>query len=120
MKRYIPAWANKSTGWGLVWGAALMTVLGFAQLGWTLESTAKKMSEEKAREAVVSVLSPMCVERFKGSPEVVANLAALQTASSWDQGSFIAKGGWATIGSEKPNDAVAEACAKVLVRSPMK
>jgi len=117
MEKYIPAWANKSTFWGMAWGAVLATILGFSFGGWTLESTAKRMAEEKADKAVVSVLAPICVDRFKRAPDVAANLAAFQKASSWDQKNLIAKGGWATIGTKEPNDNVAEACAEMLVRS---
>src|SRR3990167_6113025 len=100
MEKYIPQNVNKSTFWGMAWGAVLATILGFSYGGWTLESTAKRMAEEKADKAVVSVLAPICVDRFKRAPDVAANLAVFQKASSWDQKNLIAKGGWATIRSE--------------------
>lgn len=117
MERYIPVWANRYMFWHLAWGAVLTTILGFTYGDWTLGSTAEKMAQEKADKAVVSVLAPICVERFKKAPEMASNLVALQKESEWNQKAFIAKGGWATpIGSKEPNDGVAEACAEALVK----
>jgi len=45
----------------------------------------------------------------------VANLVELRKVSSWQQSSFIEKGGWATLpGSDMANSAVAQACANML------
>jgi hypothetical protein len=47
--------------------------------------------------------------------DVATNLTELKKVSSWQQGSFVEKGGWATLpGSDLANSAVAEACAKLL------
>ena len=51
--------------WGAVIGAATISVLGFSLFGWTLGGTAERMAKERAQTAVVDVLAPICVERFR-------------------------------------------------------
>ena len=103
--------------WGAVIGAVAITVVGFSWLGWTSGSTAEQMAADRAQTAVVGVLTPICVEKFQQQTDASAKLAELNKASSWDRGSMIEKGGWATLpGSGTPNSAVARACAERLGR----
>ena len=96
-------------------GFLATVVIGFYWGGWTLERTAKQMTEKGAKSAVVAVLAPICVDKFRQAAAASANLIELQKVSSWQQGSFIENGGWATLpGSELANTAVAEACANML------
>ena len=101
--------------WGAVIGAAAISVVGFSTFGWTLGSTADRMATERVQTAVVGVLAPICVEKFQQQTDAAAKLVAFNKASSWDQRSLIEKGGWATApGTDKPNSAVANACAEKL------
>jgi hypothetical protein len=96
-------------------GFLATVVIGFGWGGWTLGNTAAKMAEQSAKNAVVSVLAPICVDNFQHAATAKATLAELKATDSWKQDTFIAKGGWATFpGMETPNDNVAEACAKLL------
>ena len=106
----------KPAVWGAVVGAIAFTVVGFSSLGWTLGSTAEKMATQRAETAVVAVLTPICVEKFQQQTDAAAKLVAFnKISSSWDRRSLIEKGGWATFpGTEKPNSAVASACAEKL------
>jgi len=98
---------------GAIVGILATVILGFGWGGWTLEKTAKEMANQSAKTAVVSALAPICVDKFQHSVDVATNLTEL--VSSWQQGSFVEKGGWATLpGSDPANSAVAEACAKLL------
>jgi hypothetical protein len=111
----------KPAVWGAVAGAVAISVIGFSQFGWTLGSSAERMANERAQTAVVTVLTPICVEKFRQQTEATAKLAEFSAefskATSWDQRSIIEKGGWATIsGSETPNSAVVTACAEKLAR----
>jgi hypothetical protein len=107
----------KPAVWGAVAGAVAISVIGFSQFGWTLGSSAERMANERAQTAVVTVLTPICVEKFRQQSEATAKLAEFSKATSWDQRSIIEKGGWATIsGSEAPNSAVVTACAEKLAR----
>jgi hypothetical protein len=101
--------------WGVVIGAAAISVLGFSSFGWTLGSTAERMARERAQTAVVGALAPICVEKFQHQADAATKLVEFNKVSSWDRRSIIEKGGWATMPvSATPNSAVASACAEQL------
>jgi hypothetical protein len=103
--------------WGAVAGALAISVIGFSSMGWTLGSTAERMAVDRAESAVVSVLAPICVEKFQQQANSAAKLIEFKKAASWDQRALIEKGGWATTpGTEKMNSAVASACVDKLGR----
>ena len=96
---------------GAAAGAIVTMIVGFSWGGWSLESTAK----EASRSAVVAVLAPICVDKFQHSADATNNFVELKKVSSYMQGSFVEKGGWATLpGTDKANFAVAQACATML------
>jgi len=100
---------------GAAVGAAATLLIGFNWGGWVTGGTAKEMAQKGVSSALVSVLSPICVEKFQHSADAGANLVEFKKVSSWQQGSFIEKGGWATMpGGESANAAVAQACATML------
>jgi hypothetical protein len=103
--------------WGAVAGAVAISVIGFSSMGWTLGSKAERMAADRAESAIVSVLAPICVEKFQQQANSEAKLIEFKKAASWDQRALIEKGGWATApGTEKMNSAVANACAEKLGR----
>ena len=103
--------------WGAVAGAVAISVIGFSSMGWTLGSTAERMAADRAESAIVSVLAPICVEKFQQQANSGAKLIEFKKAASWDQRALIEKGGWATTpGTEKMNSAVASACVDKLGR----
>ena len=93
-----------------------MTIVGLWVLGWTLGSSAERIARDRADIAVVDALTPVCVAKFEAQADAAARLTELKKISaSWDQQSFIEKGGWATPpGSAAPNSDVATACAEEL------
>jgi hypothetical protein len=100
---------------GAAVGALVTVAFGFGWAGWTLGSNAEKMAETSATRAVVAALAPICVDKFQRAAESTATLVALKATDSWQQDTFVAKGGWATFpGNKEPNRDVAEACAKIL------
>jgi hypothetical protein len=100
---------------GFIAGTAITIGLGFGLAGWTLGGTAAKMVDEKSRSAVISALAPICVDKFQRASNAVENLAALRKTASYEQGTYVEKGGWATLpGSDASNYAVAQACANML------
>ena len=102
---------------GAVAGAVAISVIGFSSMGWTLGSAAERMAVDRAESAVVSVLAPICVEKFQQQANSAAKLTEFKKAASWDQRALIEKGGWATPpGTETMNSAVANACAEKLGR----
>lgn len=101
---------------GAAAGVVATLVVGFYWGGWVTGGTATAMSQRNANLAVVNALAPICVDKFQKSDAVAANTAELKKVSTWQQGSFISKGGWAsTPGANESNSAVADACANLLL-----
>ena len=94
-------------------------VIGFSWGGWITGGTAIKLADERANNAVVAALTPICVEKFLQNGDAKANLAVLQKISSnWEQGQYLEKGGWATQpGATSPDYHLARACAEKLVQA---
>lgn len=110
---------TKPAIWGAIVGAFAATVIGFAWGGWVTGARADADATQRATAAVVAALAPVCVERFQRATDVAGNLAALKNTSSWMQGEFVQKGGWALTPGSKPYDqlsAVANACAVILAK----
>ncbi len=91
-------------------------IVGFKWSGWALGSTVEKVAKERADSAVVAVLAPICVDKFRQAPDTPSNLSELNKISyGWDQETFVEKGGWATMpGAASPDSSVARACAEIL------
>src|ERR1700739_3595926 len=102
---------------GIAIGAVASMVVGFSWGGWMTAGTANKIAAERADTAVVTALTPICVEKFLQNSDAKVNLAILQKISSnWEQGDFLQKGGWATQpGATSPDYHLARACAEKLV-----
>jgi hypothetical protein len=101
--------------WGAAGGAIALAIVGFTWGGWVSGGTAEKLAKSQTETAVIAALSPFCVEKFRQAADAPANLAAMKKVSSWEQGRFIEKGGWATApGTAEPNSAVGRACAETL------
>lgn len=77
---------------GAVAGVVATVVIGFNWGGWVTGGTAKEMAQKSASTALVSALSPICVDKFQHSADAAANLVELSKVSSWQQSSFIEKG----------------------------
>ena len=108
---------TKPALWGIAGGAIAASIIGFTWGGWVTGSRAAADSTLRADTAVVTALAPFCVENFQRASEAPGNLAALKKVDSWSQGSFVEKGGWATLpGPANPErvTAVARACAVLL------
>jgi len=96
-------------------GFLATVIVGFGWGGWTLGSTAKELAEKSASSAAIAALAPICVDNFRRAAGAEANLVELKKVSSWQQTSFVEKGGWATLpGSDVANSSVAHACAEML------
>ena len=104
---------------GIAVGAVASVVIGFSWGGWMTGSSANKLAAERADTAVVAALTPICVEKFLQNSDAKANLAVLQKIStSWEQGDYLLKGGWATQpGATSSDYHLARACAEKLVQA---
>jgi len=100
---------------GAAAGAVVAIIVGFNWGGWVTGGTAREMTQRSTTEAVVAALSPICVDKFQRSADAGANMAELKKVSTYQQASFVEKGGWATLpGSDQANSSVARACANLL------
>jgi len=94
--------------WGLICGAVLATIIGFAWGGWTTAGSSRTMTQE----AVLASQAAICVAQFMKQPNHEAKLKELEAVSSWQRAEVIEKGGWDKMpGQEKAGSAVARACA---------
>jgi hypothetical protein len=94
--------------WGLIVGAAIAMVIGFAWGGWKTGGTAQKLSEE----AVLASRAAICVAQFIKEPNHLEKLKELKELDSWKRAEFIEKGGWDKMpGQEKAGYLVSRACA---------
>ncbi len=100
---------------GAAAGAIATIFIGFNWGGWVTGGSAKEMVQKSTSGALVSALAPICVDNFNRQANAAASLVELKLVSSWQQGSFIEKGGWATMpGTTTPDSAVARVCAETL------
>jgi hypothetical protein len=94
--------------WGLIIGAVIAMIIGFAWGGWTTSSTTKKMSEE----AVAASQASICIAQFMQDPNYEEKFKEFKELSTYQRFEFIEKGGWDKMpGQEKDSYAVARACA---------
>ena len=104
---------------GAAIGVTLTAAVGFNWtgygFGWVTGGTAEKLATERTIAAVVKVMAPDCVRRFKQQADMAAQWAAFKKIDSWQRDTYIEKTGFATpIGSKEINKDVADACAIVL------
>jgi len=96
--------------WGLIVGAIIATIVGFAWGGWTTSGTAQTMT----KEAVLASRAAICVAQFMKQPNHEEKLKEFEGLSRWGRKKteFIEQGGWDKMpGQEEAGPAVAQACA---------
>jgi hypothetical protein len=100
---------------GVIVGAVATMIIGFNWGGWMLGGTAKALADQSATSAVVAAIAPICVDQFQRSADAAANLTELKKASTWEQSTYVEKGGWALMpGSKTIDSGVPQACANLL------
>ena len=94
--------------WGIVVGAVIAMIIGFAWGGWSTSGTTKTMTEE----AVLASQAAICVAQFMKQPNHEEKLKELEKIESWKRAEFIEKAGWDKMpGQEKADYGVSRACA---------
>jgi hypothetical protein len=78
---------------GAVVGTIVTIVIGFGWGSWQLHSKSDKLAQQRADETLVAALAPICVDNFQHASDAKATLVALKATDSWNQDSFIEKGG---------------------------
>jgi hypothetical protein len=77
---------------------------------------AEAMALKRSQSAVVAILTPTCIEKFRANANSSAKLMELKNIGiSWMRRDFIVNGGWATFGQDRPFE-LADACADALNR----
>ena len=93
--------------WGLICGAIIAMIIGFAWGGWTTSGTSKTMTED----AVLASQAAICVAQFMKDPNHEEKLKEFEKISSYQIGRFIAEGGWDKMpGQKEPDLGVSQAC----------
>ena len=90
--------------WGLICGAVVAMIIGFAWGGWTTSGT----SQTKSDTAVLASQAAICVAQFMKDP---SKLKELEGIESYKRSEFIEKGGWDKMpGQKEATSGVANAC----------
>ncbi|MBU2264462.1 hypothetical protein KJ797_04010 [Patescibacteria group bacterium] len=93
--------------WGLICGAIVAMIIGFAWGGWLTTGTSQKMSNE----AVLASQAAICVAQFMKDPNHEAKLKEYEAIDSWKRSEFIEKGGWDKMpGQKEAGSSVSRAC----------
>jgi hypothetical protein len=99
--------------WSGVGGAIVAVYVGFNFGGWMTNGTAEAMAKETAATAVAERLGTICLAQLNRDAAKNQKLAQVKDKDSWEMGRFIETQSWAIMpGAEKPDQGVAEACAK--------
>jgi len=94
--------------WGLICGAVITIIIGFAWGGWTTFRTTQKMSEQ----AVLASQAAICVAQFMKEPNHEEKFKEFKELGHYQRVDFIEKGGWDIMpGQEKVGYLVARACS---------
>ena len=94
--------------WGLICGAAIAIIIGFAWGGWKTGARTKELTEK----AVLASQAAICVAQFMKQPNHEEKLKEFEKLSSWEGSKFIEKGGWDKMpGQETADYSVSRACA---------
>ena len=111
----IPEWV-KPAAIGAVFGAVALSIVGFSSWGgWHTRASAEEYAASETAEGIALALTPYCLAHSKNDPDAMAVLAELEAASGYNRRGVLEKAGWATpLGAEKPNSALAAACATEL------
>ena len=94
--------------WGLICGAVITMIIGFAWGGWTTRGS----GQQRTGEAVLATRAAICVAQFIKDPNYKEKLKELKAVDSYERSAFIEKGGWDKMpGEQKPSFDVSRACA---------
>ena len=82
---------------GLICGAIVAMIIGFAWGGWVTASTNQKMSNE----AVLATQAAICVAQYVKEPNSQEKLKEFEAVDSYKRSEFIEKGGWDKMPGQK-------------------
>ena len=92
---------------GLICGAIVAMIIGFAWGGWVTAGANQKMSGE----AVLASQAAICVAQYVKEPNSQEKLKEYEAVDSYKRYEFIEKGGWDKMpGQKEASSGVAGAC----------
>jgi hypothetical protein len=92
---------------GLICGAIVAMIIGFAWGGWVTAGTNQKMSSE----AVLASQAAICVAQYIKEPNSQQKLQEYEAVESYKRYEFIEKGGWDKMpGQKEASTGVSGAC----------
>jgi hypothetical protein len=92
---------------GLICGAIVAMIIGFAWGGWVTAGTNQKISGE----AVLASQSAICVAQYMKEPNSQEKLKEYEALESYKRYEFIEKGGWDKMpGQKEASTGVSGAC----------
>jgi hypothetical protein len=92
---------------GLICGAIVAMIIGFAWGGWVTASTNQKISGE----AVLASQAAICVAQYVKEPNSQEKLKEYEAVDNYKRYEFIEKGGWDKMpGQKEANSGVSSAC----------
>jgi hypothetical protein len=93
--------------WGLICGAVIVMIIGFAWGGWVTSST----SQTKSDAAVLASQAAICVAQYIKQPNSQEKLKEYAAVDSYKRYEFIEKGGWDKMpGQKEASPGVRDAC----------
>ena len=102
--------------WSWIGSIILTMIVGFAWGGWVTGSTAERLAQNMAKDAVVERLASICVAQFNQDPARDQKLQVLKETTSYQRREYIQTQGWAIIpGDEAPDRTVSDECVKLLM-----
>ena len=108
---------KSATFWIAVVAIIITLYFGFSRGGWMLGTSAQKMADRAAEDAVVERLASICVAQFNQDPLNAEKLAELTViTSSVQRATYVKDQGWATMpGETDPDNRVATECTRQLM-----
>lgn len=107
---------TKPALWGAAAGAVALAIAGFSWGGWVTAGTAETQAKQASAKAVVAALAPICADNFRRAANSPSQLVELKKISSWQQATFVEKGGWAKMpGTSSVDSSMATACAEMIL-----
>ena len=102
--------------WGAAAGALGTIIVGFTLGGWVTGSKAEVVAKDRASDAVIAALAPICFNNYRNSPDAKRQLAALKVLDAWKHAGFVEERGWSKMpGAETTNSPMAAECAKQIL-----
>lgn len=106
----------KPASWGAVGGFVAALALGFGFLGWMTGDAAEQMANQRASDALVAALAPVCAATALRQPDAVTHVAAIKDiSSSFDRRKYVQSHEWVPTAQEgRVRNRIADACARIL------